>query len=68
MIDLTKVRNTRDGYEVHSIRYYPENREASRLLVDIEYEGEVSTEPYYETGDYYKDNKSGMDLVEFIGD
>ena len=63
MINTMRVSQTRDGYEVHSIRYYPHNEEDSRLLVDVEYDGVVETHPYYENGKYYAFNPSGMDLV-----
>ena len=63
MINTMKVSQTRDGYEVLSIRYYPENRAESKLLVDIEYEGEVESHPYYENGRYSLHGTSGMDLV-----
>ena len=64
MIDLTKVTHTRAGYKVTNARYYPMNDCSCKIIANIEMEGKVEPDTFYDDGSYYLARETELDLVE----
>ena len=63
-IDITKVERTVAGHEVIRIDYYHDNPDYARLLVQIHDGFQVESHAYFDNGEYWKGEPSGMDLIE----